>query len=135
MTYNSHAHAKHNWDVCGYLNDHGDFDDWVVTTAFYSSLHYARHALFPKKYVCNGVEKFYNNFNEYLLDSNSDKPHKVLSNLIGLYLVEIAHKYRELSNICHGARYTDYNISEDSKKKAIDHLSDISKYCSTQQAK
>jgi len=42
-------HGKHNKDVCDKLNlqDELECNDWVVTTAFYSSIHYLDHILFP----------------------------------------------------------------------------------------
>ena len=41
------AHAKHNERVCNYLGRSADFGDWVITTAFYSAMHYVRHLMVP----------------------------------------------------------------------------------------
>ena len=39
-------HAKHNEDACHYLNQSGKYNDWVITTAFYSAMHYVQYELF-----------------------------------------------------------------------------------------
>ena len=40
-------HAIHNEEVCDFLLTSKKFNDWVVTTAFYSSLHFVQFELFP----------------------------------------------------------------------------------------
>ena len=45
----SKDHAIHNELACIYLDKCTDFPDWVITTSFYSSLHFLQHKLFPIK--------------------------------------------------------------------------------------
>ncbi|HCA42575.1 MAG TPA: hypothetical protein DEP28_04900, partial [Bacteroidetes bacterium] len=40
-------HAEHNEKACQLLFKTNEFNDWVVTTAFYSSLHSVSFKLFP----------------------------------------------------------------------------------------
>lgn len=40
-------HAIHNEAACDFLLSSKRFNDWVVTTAFYSALHFIQHELFP----------------------------------------------------------------------------------------
>ena len=40
-------HAKHNESVCNYLGRNSAFGDWVITSAFYSAMHYVRHLMIP----------------------------------------------------------------------------------------
>lgn len=62
-------HAKHNRDVCKYLNKSGSvFGDWVITTAYYSAIYFIIHELFPNQYEINGRPRRYSNFEEYYRD-------------------------------------------------------------------
>ncbi|MBX7216157.1 MAG: hypothetical protein K1X90_04245 [Candidatus Kapabacteria bacterium] len=45
--YTKQGHALHNEQVCDYLAMHGGFSDWVVTTTFYSAIHWIEDYLFP----------------------------------------------------------------------------------------
>ena len=40
-------HALHNEETCNYFNKKPDFLDGVITTAFYSDLHFVRDKLLP----------------------------------------------------------------------------------------
>jgi len=52
-----HNQAQHNEDLCRDLHLRGGYEDWVITTAFYSALHYVRQHVFPLKETTeNGSE-------------------------------------------------------------------------------
>lgn len=36
----SKEHEQHNEELCDFLIADGKFTDWIVTTSFYSALHY-----------------------------------------------------------------------------------------------
>ncbi len=40
-------YAQHNEKACKYLDKKPEFTDWVITTAFYSALHFVRYKIFP----------------------------------------------------------------------------------------
>lgn len=40
-------HAIHNEEACDFLLSSNKFNDWVITTAFYSALHFVQHEIFP----------------------------------------------------------------------------------------
>ena len=40
-------HAIHNKEACEYLSKEPKFSDWVITTAFYSALHFIDYKIFP----------------------------------------------------------------------------------------
>ena len=40
-------HAEHNEKAYRYLCQEPEFSDWIITTAFYSAIHYIRHRMFP----------------------------------------------------------------------------------------
>jgi len=54
-------HAEHNEALCRHLLAQGQFNDWVVTTAFYSAMHFVYHQLFPLKVGSTN----YPDFNEF----------------------------------------------------------------------
>jgi hypothetical protein len=109
----SKAHAEHNERACDFLILDGNFTDWIVTTAFYSALHYVQHEIFP---LANGTVT-YPNFNNYYSSLTFPKAskHSVTANLVGSELSTCETSYRWLLDACHTARYKNYVVS---KKKA-----------------
>ena len=108
----SKSHAIHNENACDYLLSSGKFNDWVVTTAFYSALHYVCNELFPLEQ--NGF--IYNNFEIYYrinFKSNASKKskHDVIISLVGLYLPLCKRAYISLFDWCMASRYTNYRVS------------------------
>lgn len=57
------AHAGHNEQVCKHLCSKPSYSDWVITTAFYSAIHYVRHLMLPV--IVNG--KSYSDFEHFFL--------------------------------------------------------------------
>lgn len=115
------AHGQHNLDLSKILLDDGDYNDWVVTTAFYSAVHFVEHALFPL--IENGIE--YITFNDYwqlIYQPQSINKHSCKKDLVRKYLKPISSKYRELFDDCHTSRYNNYIVSNynalEAKKKA-----------------
>lgn len=43
-------HAKHNYEVCFFLYEKTKYNDWIITTAYYSAIHFVYYKLFPNKY-------------------------------------------------------------------------------------
>jgi hypothetical protein len=105
---NNPGHALHNEQACELLfSASGEqFNDWVVTTAFYSALHFALYDLFPMDH--DGIH--YATFSGYHLDL----PKKISKHAALLQLVAIrspyARQYRWLYGNCMCARYIDYKV-------------------------
>jgi hypothetical protein len=117
------GHAAHNEKACDFLLDSGRFNDWVVTTAFYSALHYVCHELFPLEQ--NGVA--YDCFDRYyraLYKSNGSTKtkHAVIISLLKLYLYPAITFYRPLFDECMKARYLNYRVSNTIATKARNDL-------------
>jgi hypothetical protein len=102
-------HAQHNLDLCKLLLTDGDYNDWVVTTAFYSAVHFVEYALFPL--IENSIE--YVDFNDYY-DNTSQivSKHNCKKRLVRVYLSSVSTKYRDLFDDCHNSRYNNYNVSD-----------------------
>ncbi len=129
---NSLDHAKHNSDVCLHLTNETDYYDWIVTTAFYSSLHYIEHRLFPleiNKTIYQSFDEYYHKC--FSVKEHRPNKHKVRSKLVDKYMESIAFCYNRLKDCCYTARYDDYNISKPTATSAQVLLSSIEKFCTS----
>lgn len=123
----STSHASHNENLCLFLQKNGQYNDWVITTAFYSALHYTQHKLFPFTY--NQIS--YNCFNDYYNAKKINKitKHKCMIKLVEQNIPTIRARYRWLYDCCMNARYSNYNVSPQKAKKASTYMTDIKKVC------
>ncbi|MCE6988982.1 hypothetical protein [Dyadobacter sp. CY323] len=129
----SREHAEHNEKACDHLltgpNEEGvSFHDWVVTTAFYSAMHYVQHEIFPLQVGDN----VYRSFNEYYLKNfkGSEKPskHTAIAELVKIHIYNAYSAYKALIDSCHTARYTDYQTSEAVAVAARRRLSQVKNF-------
>lgn len=124
-------YAKHNEKACNYLDKKPEFADWVITTAFYSALHYVQYKIFPITISKEGKRIKFKDFDDYFRKNNPHRfsKHTLLSNLVENHHTEIANDYNKLKDISWSARYNNYKypreISNDAKKK----LKKIKDYC------
>jgi hypothetical protein len=116
-------HALHNEKACDLLFSDPDaqFNDWVITTAFYSVLHFALYDLFPLEHdrVCHAT------FSEYHISL----PRKISKHAAIIRLVSArspyARQYRWLFGACMYARYANYRISRSKAEYARSLLDSI----------
>ena len=121
-------HGSHNLDLCKILLDDGQYNDWVVTTAFYSSVHFVEHALFPL--IENGVE--YLTYNEYWQINYHPKAitkHDGKKRLVKRYISSVKNQYRELCDDCMNSRYNDYKVSDYNAAQALKKAKAIKQAC------
>ena len=121
-------HAEHNEDACKYLLDSGKYNDWVITTAFYSALHYVYYELFPMEYRNNSYSNFnsyYDSLFDYLNVNSRPSKHHVTIELVNLRLPNCNRFFRWLHNECFNARYKNYQISCEKANIAMKYLSNI----------
>lgn len=117
-------HAKHNEEVCEHLVDNTKYSDWIITTAFYSAMHYMRYKLFPLTVEKNGTKVKVTNFDNYCIATNvSGRKHNVLRKLIEDNTPEdIAAAYNQMLDSSWTARYNQYKFSEKIAKLAKKRL-------------
>jgi hypothetical protein len=131
----SREHAIHNAKACRYLADHSGFSDWVITTAFYSALHWINYHLFPHTETDGrGNPIMFEDFDQYLMWRYSNRfrsltPHKTRIDLVDRECPAISAKYRSLHDTCRTARYVDYKVGQKLATKAIKSLEEITKLC------
>ncbi len=127
-------HANHNKEVCEYLNKDTKYGDWIITTAFYSALHFIDHKVFPLELpITKGSKVNFVSFESYynFCKKNKDiSKHKARTELVEKLLPQISHHYNKLGDLCHHARYVDYKydyeIAKDAKESC---LVEIEKNC------
>lgn len=126
-------HAIHNESACNtLLNLKGEkYYDWVVTTAFYSCIHFVEHKMFP----LTEVGRVFGTFNEYYNFSKRQNPSKSIDkhtfkkNLVKKYLNSVAADYNFLLTQCMTSRYSDYQISEAMARMCVSKMNSIKKHC------
>ena len=123
-------HALHNEKVCNLLLKNGDFPDWVVTTAFYSALHYAQFASFPYntgKETFNSFDNYYNrHFNGV---PNKPSKHQATINLVyAIFGDDAGYLYKWLHDTCRTSRYHKYKIPPALADLAKEKLIELKEY-------
>ena len=103
--------AEHNEKLCDLLIKKGGFADWVLTSAFYSALHYCDHQIFP---LVEGTKGFSDFDDYYKINHPQGNPskHKVRRSLVAKYLPKCSSAYNWLQDNCFNARYNDYQIKD-----------------------
>lgn len=106
--------ALHNEEACNHLESSGKFNDWVVTTAFYSAMHFVQYKIFPIKIKGEKKERTFNCFDDYYsaqkFELKGVSKHKATVNLVNENLPSISSKYRRLKDLCWSARYNSYKV-------------------------
>lgn len=68
-------HAQHNLEVYKYLRKDLKFIDWIITTAFYSALHFIEYQVFPFTIEIGGKKQSFNSIGEYTQYSGKRSKH------------------------------------------------------------
>lgn len=127
-------HALHNEEVCNYLDLKHSFGDWIITTAFYTSLHFVSYKIFPieiKGKQSDSLIKLediyqYQNF----MNLRSVSRHKILGNLAWKHCPQIALEYSRLFDLSINARYINYRQPAEVTILSRSLMSKIKNYCS-----
>lgn len=117
------THGLRNEALCDKLHGDKSFYDWVVTTAFYSALHYVEHKLFhppstPHRSLGDAKR-------HYAVSSF----HKARQYLIQDYFQDIETQYVFLTKESHTSRYIDYNTRPATAEQARTKLAFIKGKC------
>lgn len=120
------THSEHNYAVCEFLLSDGRFHDWVVTTAFYSALHFVQEEIFP----FSDDEGFtYSSFDQYYSKSIRDgikiSKHQSTIRLVEQRINGAGNLYRSLHDMCRTCRYRNYHVSRKKAKVAKSYLDKI----------
>ena len=129
--YDALAQAEHNENACQYLNQSKkDYQDWVITSACYSALHYTEHRLFPLKETLVSKEYTFKDFDQYFATGPlSGGRHEVRIKLVDRKIPKVSAQYQWLYNTCMTARYSDYQYDQSIADTAINYLMEIKDGC------
>jgi len=119
-------HALHNEELCDFLLNNGKYNDWVITTAFYSALNFVKHEMFPLNLP--GIGKYEDFESYYKKHGHNQDKHDSLKDLVSRNM-QCGGAYRWLLDNCKTARYNDYKISADNAKKARSLLEAVKSHC------
>lgn len=118
-------HGDRNFELCKELRKGNLYHDWVVTTAFYSSIHIIEDFLLPitiNGETCNNILKVKKAY-------KTQGRHPARSKLIQMNAFEIAMLYKWLDDQSRYSRYTTYQVTPGVADKAIDYLKKIVSHC------
>jgi hypothetical protein len=128
-------HAKHNQRACEFLRADGRYLDWVVTTAFYSAIHYVDHLLFPGTFDDpeTGRPKNFDSFDKiyraYRFSSGELDKHSYRSFLVDEHCSEFCVDFKTLRDMCGTARYKDYQVETEIADLCVACLENIREQC------
>jgi hypothetical protein len=136
-------HANHNERVCDFLLEQSEgeqigenyhHNDWIITTAFYSALHYVQSVIFPitKNHPVTDEIITINCFSVYygiFRDEIKINKHDATARLVEEYRPLIGDAYRHLMDACKTARYNNYNVKLDYARFARKKLLRIKEGC------
>lgn len=123
------AHAERNERLCRQLRTAGDYLDWVVTTSFYSALHFVQNEMFPYDNGTRNYSTFENYYNSHPFSGKKPSKHKATIELTFEILPDAGDSYKWLHDACITARYHKYTIPEIVADRAIYHLEIVKESC------
>lgn len=117
------ANAEHNEKACKCILAANQFNDWVITTAFYSAMHYVYHEIFP---LTIG-HRTYADFADYAKSTNSRRlsPHTKTANLVAQQIPSCRGEYNWLKSECWNVRYKNFLVQDGKKLAALAKLEKI----------
>lgn len=119
-------HAQRNQKLSKQLYDSGEYFDWVITTAFYSAIHYVEDKILPCKVGSTQCK----NINEVKSAYQMPGRHSARERLVFAELpLKVAGKYKWLDDKSRYSRYTTYKVTKTEADKALQYLSNIQKEC------
>lgn len=120
--------ADRNAELSEHLSIKGNYDDWVITTAFYAAIHYIDHKLFPVKDEHRNVT-YTDIIHAKTILKKQESPHATRKTLVGMYMIEIIPAFNFLYDACMFSRYKSYKVKKWQVEKAKRSLEKIKNFC------
>ena len=120
-------HGEHNKILCDKLYSEKTHNDWVITTAFYSAIHFIDHKIFPFDFKGNKI----NNIGDAHKNNSLRKEsrHETRRFLVSLQLPSQVANYKYLKDNCMHARYIDYRVEDAMADRAKECLESLMAEC------
>jgi hypothetical protein len=124
-------HGLHNENVCDYLELKPEFSDWIITTAFYSALHFVSYKIFPfevksiegKSAKIESIDQYHS------YTGRKATKHELLSDLVNKKCNEISPDYDWLLSMSMNARYSNYLQDRTISNRARSLMKIVKKFC------
>ena len=114
-------HGQRNKDLSYDLLNGKTYYDWVITTAFYSAIHFVEDKALPCR--INNIQC--KNIHEVKKAYGHRGRHAAREELVKDKLINIAHQYKWLDDQSRFSRYTTYKVSSTQANKAKQYLNEI----------
>ncbi len=119
-------HGERNRELSQSLFKGKKYYDWVITTAFYSSIHFVEDKILPLK-IGNIHCKNINDVKQaYKMSGRHQARERLVFDNMNL---KIASKYKWLDDQSRNSRYVTYKISSAYAEKALSYLDEICSEC------
>lgn len=122
-------HGKHNEALYNELFEKKVYPDWIVTTAFYASIHYVEEMLFPTTFFSKMVNNL-DEAHELVPIKSRLSRHVTRGKLLEVRLPGCYNSYEKLRKQSQIARYVNYKVSNELRDKTKEWLTNIKKTCS-----
>jgi len=118
--------GQRNKELCAELHQQGKYYDWVVTTAFYSAIHYIEGKILPAKINNRQCANIFEVKDALSVDGRHQARSR-LTHQCSNY--KIAAAYDWLDEQSRNSRYKTYKVNKNSADKAVYYLNNIAKFC------
>jgi len=122
---NKKEHGERNQKLSNKLLDQNVYYDWVVTTAFYSAIHFVEDKILPVNILGQNCKNIFDVRKVYKMNGR----HEARERLVCTFLTQIAAQYKWLDDNSRNSRYTTYKITKTQAEKAKQYLNEIYKAC------
>lgn len=123
---NKRTHGERNLSLSNDIFEGRVYYDWVITTAFYSSIHFVEDKILPCK--INGV--YCKNIGDvksaYRMPGRHSSRERLVSDKLSL---SVAVKYKWLDDKSRYSRYTTFKVTTAEAEKAKQYLKEIHEEC------
>lgn len=118
--------GERNQSLSNMLLEGKTYYDWVVTTAFYSSIHFVEDYLFPVKINGKDCENIFEVKRAYNMEGRHAARERVVFEKMNY---EIGARYKWLDDHSRNARYKTYKLQPAEALKAQEYLNYIHNFC------
>ena len=119
-------HGERNQKLSDELHGGKIYYEWVITTAFYSAIHYVEDSILP----CEVASKTCKNINDVKKAYRMNGRHASRERLVFEKLtIDIGAKYKWLDDKSRYSRYTTFKVTSAEAEKARQYLNEIYKAC------
>ncbi|MEP0365630.1 MAG: hypothetical protein ABJN36_09110 [Cyclobacteriaceae bacterium] len=119
-------HGERNRDLSQSLVKGNKYFDWVITTAFYSSIHFVEDSILPTNIGSIHCKNINDVKQAYRMSGRHQARERLVFDNLNL---KIAAKYKWLDDNSRNSRYVTYKIKRQEAEKALQYLDEIYSEC------